>query len=282
MRKNGGYDERKRSVGKSRNHLTKIFKIGFFVIQFPLAESMKTQTIAAIDIGSNSLQTRHRRSRAERFVHRILQERERVRLGHETLRNKFLSPKPINLSAEAIANFARSPKAAKPIRSSPWRPLRSRSRKTRRNSSDEIERRTGVRVEVLSSIEEARLIGIAAAQFFGADEYFADQYRHRRRLDRAVADAREPHKLFSMKLGAVGLTEKFIASNPPKKKNSKICAFEIARRARAPLRKKKTRNVAISTGTSGTILNLAALLIFKRRDGKNPKFSSKNSSRSTK
>ena len=33
-----------------------------------------------------------------------------------------------------------------------------------------------------------------------------------------------PDKLFSMKLGAVGLTERFISADPPKTKELKICA----------------------------------------------------------
>jgi exopolyphosphatase / guanosine-5'-triphosphate,3'-diphosphate pyrophosphatase len=73
----------------------------------------------------------------------------------------------------------------------------------------------------------------------------------------------EPHKLFSMKLGAVGLTERFIASNPPKKKEIENLRAEIASALDRPQRKIKGETWQVSTGTSGTILNLAALLNFQ-------------------
>ncbi len=52
---------------------------------------MKTQKLAAIDIGSNSLKLVIVEAAASDSFTVLLQERERVRLGHETLRNKFLS-----------------------------------------------------------------------------------------------------------------------------------------------------------------------------------------------
>ncbi len=73
----------------------------------------------------------------------------------------------------------------------------------------------------------------------------------------------EPHKLFSMKLGAVGLTEKYIFSNPPKSKEIKNLQTEIAFALEHPLRKIKNATWQIASGTSGTILNLAALLNFQ-------------------
>ena len=66
---------------------------------------MKTQKLAAIDIGSNSLKLVIVEAAASDSFTVILQERERVRLGHETLRNKFLSARAINLSAETIGRF---------------------------------------------------------------------------------------------------------------------------------------------------------------------------------
>ncbi len=66
---------------------------------------MKTQKLAAIDIGSNSLKLVIVEAAASDSFTVLLQDRERVRLGHETLRNKFLSAEAVNLSAEAIAKF---------------------------------------------------------------------------------------------------------------------------------------------------------------------------------
>jgi exopolyphosphatase / guanosine-5'-triphosphate,3'-diphosphate pyrophosphatase len=82
----------------------------------------------------------------------------------------------------------------------------------------------------------------------------------------------EPHKLFSMKLGAVGLTERFLASNPPKKRELENLRAEIALALDHPLRKIRGETWQAATGTSGTILNLAGLLAFQdgRASGQKP------------
>ncbi len=72
----------------------------------------------------------------------------------------------------------------------------------------------------------------------------------------------EPHKLFSLKLGAVGMTEKFMHSDPPAKKELKAFRKEIKFALERPLRKIGNEKWDISTGTSGTILNIGALLNF--------------------
>ncbi len=225
---------------------------------------MKTQTIAAIDIGSNSLKLAIVQAAASDSFTVILQERERVRLGHETLKTHRLSAEAINLSADAIAKFrsiAESRNADSIIA------VATASVREANNASEfvsEIKRRTGVSVEVLSSLEEARLIGIAAAQSsnFNSGALLNIDIGGGSTELSLMRDG-EPHKLFSMKLGAVGLTERFIASNPPKKKEIENLRTEIASAVERPLRKIKGETWQISTGTSGTILNLAALLNFQ-------------------
>ena len=222
---------------------------------------MKTQTIAAIDIGSNSLKLAIMQAAASDSFTVILQERERVRLGHETLKTHRLSAEAINLSADAIAKF-RSIAESRNVDS--IIAVATASVREAANAAEfvhEIRQRTGVTVDVLSSLEEARLIGIAAAQscnFGGGALMNIDIGGGSTEL--SLMHDGEPHKLFSMKLGAVGLTERFIASNPPKKKEIDNLRVEIASALDRPLRKIKGETWQISTGTSGTILNLAALL----------------------
>jgi exopolyphosphatase/guanosine-5'-triphosphate,3'-diphosphate pyrophosphatase len=225
---------------------------------------MKTQTIAAIDIGSNSLKLAIIQAAASDSFTIILQERERLSLGRETLQNKFLSKSAIDLSADAIAKFR---SIAESRRVDSIIAVATASVREAANAAefvDEIKRRTGVSVEVLSSIEEARLIGIAAAQHCNArGGALMNIDIGGGSTELSLMQGGEPHKLFSMKLGAVGLTESFIASNPPKKKELENLRAEIASALERPLRKIKGETWQISTGTSGTILNLAALLNFQ-------------------
>lgn len=233
---------------------------------------MKTQKLAAIDIGSNSLKLAVVEAAASDSFTVLLQERERVRLGHETLRNKFLSKEAIDLSAAAIDKF-RSIAQARAVDS--IIAVATASVREAKNSAEfvrEIERRTGVRVDVLSSLEEARLIGVAASQFFAATKTsLLNIDIGGGSTELSLMRAGEPEKLFSLHLGAVGLTEKFIVSNPPKAREIKALNTEIAFALEHPVRKMKNESWAISSGTSGTILNLAALLNFETAAGGEPK-----------
>ena len=228
---------------------------------------MKTQKLAAIDIGSNSLKLVIVEAAASDSFTVILQDRERVRLGHETLRNKFLSVEAINRSVDAIAKFrsiaeSRSVDSIIAVATASVREANNADEFVR-----EVEQRTGIRVEVLSSIEEARLIGIAAAQYFGADEAsLLNVDIGGGSTELSLMKNGEPHKLFSMKLGAVGLTERFIVSNPPKAKELENLQAEIVSALQQPLRKMKNQTWNFSTGTSGTILNLTALLNFQTEE----------------
>jgi exopolyphosphatase / guanosine-5'-triphosphate,3'-diphosphate pyrophosphatase len=227
---------------------------------------MKNQTVAAIDIGSNSIKLAVVQAAASDSFTVILQERERVRLG-ETLRERFLSPEAIEKSAAAIAKFrsmAESRDAQTIIA------VATASVREATNANEfvyEIERRTGVRVEVLSAIEEARLIGVAAANFFRRKKgtlLNVDIGGGSTELS-LMRDA-APEKLFSMKLGAVGLKEKFLFTNPPKEKELKNLRDEIRLALERPVRELAGDLWQMTSGTSGTILNLASLININRTE----------------
>jgi exopolyphosphatase/pppGpp-phosphohydrolase len=65
---------------------------------------MKPLVIAAIDIGSNSLKLAVAEA-DDASLRVIWQERERVRLGQETLKTRRLSAEAVKLSAAAIERF---------------------------------------------------------------------------------------------------------------------------------------------------------------------------------
>ncbi len=222
---------------------------------------MKTQTIAAIDIGSNSLKLAIVQAAASDSFTIVVQERERVRLGHETLRSHRLSDEAIDLSAAAISKFKL---IAEGRGSNSIIAVATASVREAQNASDfvrEIAARTGVNVEVLSSLEEARLIGIAAAQNMRIDKgRLLNIDIGGGSTELSLMKNADPYKLFSMKLGAVGLTERFIFSDPPKKREIDSLRTEIKLALDRPLRKIKGETWRISTGTSGTILNLLRLI----------------------
>lgn len=229
---------------------------------------MKTQKLAAIDIGSNSLKLVIVEAAASDSFTVLLQERERVRLGHETLRNKHLSARAIGLSAETIGRFRAIAESREADAIIAVATASVREAKNAKDFVNEIKLRTGIKVDVLSSLEEARLIGIAVAQNIGFEKAGSLLNIDIGGGSTEISLMRngEPHKLFSVKLGAVGLTEKFLLTDPPTKKELKKLKREIKFALERPLRKIGGESWEIATGTSGTILNTAALLNFQSEE----------------
>lgn len=223
---------------------------------------MKTQKLAAIDIGSNSLKLVVVEAAASDSFTVLLQDRERVRLGHETLTTHYLSEEAIELSAAAISRFRSIAENREVDAILAVATASVREAKNAAEFVSEIKRRTGVTVEVLSSIEEARLIGVAVAQNLGFEKTgsLLNIDIGGGSTELSLMKDGEPHKLFSLKLGAVGLTEKFLLSDPPDRKELRKLRREIEFALERPLRKIGGETWQVSTGTSGTILTLGRLL----------------------
>lgn len=225
------------------------------------------QRFAAIDIGSNSIKLAVIEAAASDSFTVLMQERERVRLGQDTLRRRFLSEEAIARSVEAISKFrsiAESRQVEHIIS------VATASVREAQNSADFVKavaEKTGVRVEVLSSIEEARLIGVAAVQNVNLKTgSLLNIDIGGGSTELSLMTDGNPEALFSMKLGAVGLTERFIFSNPPKEREIKALRSEINSALERPTRELKGKRWQISTGTSGTILNLASLVNLERTE----------------
>src|SRR5437773_1702464 len=123
--------------------------------------------IAAIDVGSNSIKLIVVDAAASDSFAVLGREKEVVRLGHDTLRQEQLSPSTIERATECIKRFrsiaeARGAERIFAVATASVRETRNSAQFIR-----EAQRKAGVSVEVLSAIEEARLIGLAAAQGCG-------------------------------------------------------------------------------------------------------------------
>lgn len=222
---------------------------------------MKTTRLAAIDIGSNSLKLAVIEAASAESFTLIAEDRERVRLGQGTLVNHILSIEALELSRQAVARFKAIAETREAEKLLAVATASVREAKNAGRFVDELERLTGVRIEVLSSIEEARLIGLAVAAFFGS------QQRSILNIDIgggsteiSLMEDGEPRKLFSMKLGAVGLTERFLTEDPPGKKQITKVRKEIRFALTQPARKIKGENWEIATGTSGTVRAVSQLI----------------------
>ena len=217
--------------------------------------------IAAIDVGSNSIKLVVVDAAASDSFAVLAREKDSVRLGHETLRQGRLAPEVLARATECIKRFHAIAEARGAERIFGVATASVREAKNAPQFIKDVERKAGVELEVLSPIEEARLIGLAVAQGSGLSAASLVN------IDigggsTEVSLMRDggPEQLLSVKLGAIGLTEKFLATDPPKNKEIKALKAEVQAAFERPARELKGGRWQHATGTSGTILAIGNAL----------------------
>jgi exopolyphosphatase / guanosine-5'-triphosphate,3'-diphosphate pyrophosphatase len=216
---------------------------------------------AAIDIGSNSIKLIVVDAAAGDSFDVLARKREVVRLGHETLLKGYISRDAIRRTAKCIKRLrsvanARGAESIFAIATASVREADNSERFVRA-----MEKKTGVRVSVLSGTEEARLIGLAASQGCatkGLTTLNIDIGGGSTEI--SIFRKGKPITLLSMKLGAVGLTERFLTSDPPRPKQLDQLRSEILKEIEGPVRELQEHEWNAATGTSGTILAVHAAL----------------------
>lgn len=223
--------------------------------------------LAAIDIGSNSIKLAVVDAAASDSFAVLAREKESVRLGHETLREGFLSPTAIERAADCVKRFRSIAEARGAEQVVAIATASVREASNAGEFIDEVERITGVRVEVLSGVEEARLIGLAASSGCGApDGSLINVDIGGGSTEISLVRGGLPLALYSVKLGAVGLTERLLASDPPKQKELRALREEVRAALERPARELRGASWQRATGTSGTIIAIGEAL--RARDAK--------------
>ena len=218
--------------------------------------------LAAIDIGSNSIKLVVVEAAASDSFAVLAREKEVVRLGHDTLREGFLSAEAIGRAAETVKRFRSIAEARGATRVLAIATASVREASNASEFIEEVERRAGVRVEVLSGVEEARLIGVAASR--GCSTHASAPLLN---IDVGGGSTEislmrdgQPVQLFSVRLGSVGLTEAFLISDPPKSKEVRALRGEIRAALERPAREMRGARWMRATATSGTALAVGEVL----------------------
>ena len=222
---------------------------------------MTLSKLAAIDIGSNSIKLVVVDASAGDSFTILANEREVVRLGHETLVKKHLSESAIRRAVECIKGYKMT---AEEFGTEKIVATATASVREADNSAEFIrvvEAETGVRVEVLSGEEEARLIGLAAAQGCTAKRVASLNIDiGGGSTELSIFRDGAPVTLLSVKLGAVGLTERFLKSDPPHSDELNSLRSEIRQTLEPAARKLRQQSWQQTTATSGTALTVGAAL----------------------
>jgi len=222
-------------------------------------------TFAAVDIGSNSVRLKIARLQRGR-LRPLHEDREVTRLGDGVFRSGFLTPESM---AETVKVLRRFHRATQQIVTDSVRVVATSALRDARNSQAFLEwvrSATGWRVEIISGVEEARLIhlGLVTSPRIdrspalmidlggGSCELTISQGGH-------IRDA------VSLPLGAVRLSNEFLSHDPPRKGELKQLRGFIAREVNRIAGRIAAARVKNVIATSGTAAALAAVASHLRR-----------------
>jgi exopolyphosphatase / guanosine-5'-triphosphate,3'-diphosphate pyrophosphatase len=220
-------------------------------------------TFAAVDIGSNSVRLKIAQLQGHR-LRAIHEDREVTRLGEGVFSSGFLSPESM---AETVKVLRRFHRAIQQMAADTVRVVATSALRDARNSQAFLEwvrSATGWRVEIISGVEEARLIHLGLVSS--------------RRVDRSttlmidlgggsceltVSRGGQIRDTVSLPLGAVRLTNELLAHDPPRKGELKRLRGFIARevgRVASRIAKARVRTVIATSGTAAALAAAAAHL----------------------
>lgn len=239
------------------NRVENIDFLCFYVSMF-LCGKFLIMKLAAIDIGSNSIKTIVVDAVSAASFTVLARDKESVRLGHGTLANHQLSPDAIARAVDTIRRFRQLAESRGAERIYAVATATVRAADNSAEFIETVEKETGVHIEIISGIEEARLIGLAAVYTLQSDSLLNIDIGGGS-TELSVMKDGLPVKLFSMKLGAVGLTDKFFTTDPPKPREIKDLQAEIVLATERPTRELGEIKWKDASGTSGTILSLGVI-----------------------
>jgi exopolyphosphatase/guanosine-5'-triphosphate,3'-diphosphate pyrophosphatase len=211
------------------------------------------ETIAAVDVGTNSLHfVVARTTDGDRFEV-LTREKEMVRLGSGSTDMKELAPAAIDRAVEALARFRK-------IADSHGAPLRAvatsavREAENRKELLRRARKEAGVEIEVVSGVEEARLIHLGILQAL-------ELYDRRLVLcdigggstELLIGQRGEALASVSFKLGAVRLTNRFFPADSLHPSAVDSCRRHIQGVLASFDRAVEEHGFDVAVGSSGTI-----------------------------
>ena len=217
--------------------------------------------LAAIDIGSNSIKVVVVEAAASDSLDVLASGREIVRLGQETLVNKHISAAAMQRAVDCLRRFRSLAEAHDVAQIVVTATAFLREADNSAEFIRAVEAETGLRVEVLSGIEEARLIGLAASH--GCTEKQATTLNidiGGGSTELSIFCNDEPVILRSIPIGAVGLTDRFIRSDPPAPHELDALRTQIRVSFDHSINELREHSWTCVTATSGTAVTIGVAL----------------------
>jgi exopolyphosphatase/guanosine-5'-triphosphate,3'-diphosphate pyrophosphatase len=216
--------------------------------------------LAAIDLGSNSVHMVVADVTADGRIQVVDRVKEMVRLGRRAFTTGALTDETTELAARAVTTFGRLARARhvqrlRAVATSAVREARNGAAFVRR-----LRRDTGLPIEVISGLDEARLIFRAVRHAMGLEggPYLLVDVGGGSVELTLVEDGRALW-MRSVPLGVARLTERFLRSDPPTGRQVKALERHVVRTIGDLLDRARRRGVVSAIGTSGTINTLTAM-----------------------
>ena len=226
-------------------------------------------TFAAIDIGSNSVRLKISRLQVGRLK-AIHEDREVTRLGAGVFSGGLLSPESMSQTVQVLRRFNR---AMQECGADSVRVVATAALRDARNSRAFLEwvrSTTGWTIEIISGLEEARLIhlGIVSAGRLDARSILLVDLGGGS-CELTLSRQGQLRETVSLPLGAVRLTGEFLQHDPPRKSELKRLQEFVAREIARIQDHIKAARVGAVIATSGTAAALVGAASHMARPKKN-------------
>jgi exopolyphosphatase/guanosine-5'-triphosphate,3'-diphosphate pyrophosphatase len=227
-------------------------------------------TFAAIDIGSNSVRLKIARLQHGRLKE-IHEDREVTRLGEGVFDGGLLLPESMSETVRVLRRFNR---AIQECGTDSVRVVATAALRDARNAHAFLEwvrATTGWTIEIISGIEEARLIhlGIVSNARLGASSVLLVDLGGGS-CELTLSREGQIRDTVSMPLGAVRLTGTFLKHDPPRKDELKQLQGFVTRevgRIQNRIRGARVGRVIATSGTAAALSGMAGYLARPRRRG---------------
>jgi exopolyphosphatase/guanosine-5'-triphosphate,3'-diphosphate pyrophosphatase len=216
--------------------------------------------IAAIDIGTNSINMIVVQVRTDLSFEVIDREKEMVRLGAGGLDGRKLTPEAMHAALQVLSKFRRLAESHKVDEVIAVATSATREAENGGEFLQAITQETGIRPRVISGTEEARLIHLAAVYGVSVSDNLAvviDIGGGSVEVTRGAGQAIDLGRSF--KLGVIRLTERFVNTDPIESRDERKLVRHIDAEIGKYLHQIARAGFERVIGTSGTILSLGAV-----------------------
>jgi exopolyphosphatase/guanosine-5'-triphosphate,3'-diphosphate pyrophosphatase len=218
--------------------------------------------LAAIDIGTNSVHMIVVRVRPDLSFEVVDREKEMVRLGAGGLDGKALTGAAMTAALQALSKFRRLADSHHVDEIIAAATSATREAENGGDFLNAVREQTGIAVRVISGVEEARLIHMAAG-------YGVDLGGKRGvvidigggSVEITLGPSREAELARSFKIGVIRLTERFVRNDPLSGRDERRLVKFIDEQVGAHIEQIVSKGYQRVIGTSGTILSLGSVAL---------------------